>query len=163
MGTGEKMKHLVCTHTLKNTLTASPKPLTFLQLNHWNVCSKSCFCLLNYCWGPDGRRSRHVTSDTLLGESLSKLPGWERFSVNVELRQVPQVWVGVSKVALGTSQFDAGCAVILIRGNIWEFAPVETHLSHFPLTSDISATAHGLVTTTQIISCWSGECKHWSM
>lgn len=73
----------------------------------------------------------------------------------------------MSKVALGTSQFDAGCAVILIRGNIWEFAPVETHLSHFPLTSDISATLL-LVTITEIISCWSGgggsgntgQCKY---
>lgn len=87
-------------HTLKNTLPPSPKPLTFLELPQRNVCSEGCAFLLNYYVSPDGSRTQHVTSDTLLAESLSKLPGWERFSVSVKWRRA-WVWEGVSKVALG--------------------------------------------------------------
>lgn len=122
------------TRTFKNTLAVSPEPLIFLQLPVEMSCSESCACLFNYHRNPDGRRTQHVTSDTLLAATTwlgeVQCQCWVKASVGV---------IGSVKGSWGTSRFTAGCVVIQIQRNIWELEHVGAHLSHSPLSSDIWA------------------------
>lgn len=91
------------THTQKHSHSSS-KSLTFLQFAHRNVCSASCAFLFNYQRGPDGRRTRLVTSDTPLAEGSPRLPGWVMFSVRGEAKaSVGVIWG--AKGGSGTSRF----------------------------------------------------------
>lgn len=145
----EKLKK--CRHT--HTCTPSLEPLTFLQFTRWIVCSESCACLFNYYRSPDGRRTRHVTSDTLLAESSPKTTWLGEVQCQCRVKASVGV-IGSVKGSFGTSQFTAGCVVIQIQGNIWQLVDVGAHLSHPPLSSDIWARLllHEIVVIPQILS-----------
>lgn len=133
------------THLLKNTLTLSPKPLTFPLVHLMKLLQRELFLPLQLL--PEAWREENPTchfrysarwklaQKTWLGEAQCQC----RVKASVGV-------IGSVKGSFGTSQFTTGCVVIQTQGNIWEPAHVGAHLSHSPLPSDIWARLllHGI-------------------